>query len=137
MATWADVRAAALALPEVEETTSWRQPCFKVRGKWFTGLSPHEDGALVMRCDADERPMMLESRPDVFWITPHYERSGGYVLARLEAIDRDELAARVEDAWLIAAPPGLLRERGLMDDRVAGGAEVERVRARRKPPRNG
>ena len=108
MATWDDVRAAARRLPETEEGTSWRQPALRVRGKWFAGLSPHEPGGLVLRCDADERALMLESRPDLYWLTPHYEGSAGYVLVRLEAIGRGELAERLEDAWALAAPKRLL-----------------------------
>lgn len=107
MATWQDVRELALALPEVEESTSWRQPCFKVRGKWFSGMSPHEEGALVLRCDPDEKPLILDSQPGVFYVTPHYENWAG-VLARLEAIDRDSLRERLEDSWLLSAPAGLV-----------------------------
>ena len=106
MAGWEDVRELALALPEVEEGTSWRKPSFRVRGKWFAGESPHERGALVLRCDPDERPLMLASQPDVYWITPHYH-DPRYVLVRVEAIDRAELADRVADAWSIAAPKRL------------------------------
>jgi hypothetical protein len=110
MATWRDVRLLGLALPEVEEGTSWHQPALRVRRKWFAGMSPHEDGALVLRCDPDERPLMLEARPDVYYLTPHYE-SGGYALARLKAIGRRDLRERLEDAWAIAAPPKLVAER--------------------------
>ena len=109
MATWDDVRELALALPEVEESTSYRQPCFKVRGKWFTGMSPSEDGALVLRCDPEEKELILESSPDVFYVTPHYSGWAG-VLARLDAIDRAELAIRLEDAWLLSAPKKLADE---------------------------
>ncbi len=110
MATWDDVRELALALAEVEETTSWRRPAFKVAGKWFAGESPHERGALVLRCDADEVPFMLESQPDVFWQTPHYAGSP-YVLVHVDAIDPEELQARLEDAWALGAPKRLLRNR--------------------------
>jgi hypothetical protein len=39
----------------------------------------------------------------VYFETPHYH---GYpaVLIRLEQIDRDELAERIEDAWLTRVP---------------------------------
>ena len=110
MATWSDVREAALALPEVEQATSRGRPSFKVRGKWFAGESPHEPGALVVKCDADEVPLMLATRPDVYWLTPHYEGSA-YVLVRVEAVDRRELAERLEDAWLLAGPTRRVAER--------------------------
>jgi hypothetical protein len=35
MATWEDVRRIALALPDVEESSSYRHPAFKVNGRPF------------------------------------------------------------------------------------------------------
>lgn len=93
MATWDDVRRIASALPETEEGTSWRQPSFRVAGRWFVGMSAQE-----------ERAFMLDARPDVFWLTPHYEPTGRYVLVRLGRVDTDELSERIVDSWLIAAP---------------------------------
>jgi len=107
VATWEDVRDLALALPEAEESTSFRKPAYKVAGKAFAWESPHERGALVLRCDALELPFILASNPDAFYVTPHYD---GYpmVLVRLEAIDREVLAGRLEDSWAIGAPKRLL-----------------------------
>ena len=34
MATWADLKKLALALPEAEESTTYRKPAFKV-GSWL------------------------------------------------------------------------------------------------------
>jgi hypothetical protein len=103
------VRAAALALPEVEEATAWGQPCFKVAGKTFVNMSPHEAGALVVRVDHAEKPFLIESRPDVYFDTRHY---AGYaaLLVRLEAIDEDELRERIIDAWLLKAPRRLVAD---------------------------
>jgi hypothetical protein len=107
VATWEDVRELALALPEAEESTSYRKPAFKVGGKAFAWESPHEHGALVLRCDALELPFILESDSAAFYVTPHYD---GYpmVLVRVDAIDREELSGRLEDSWAIAAPKRLL-----------------------------
>ena len=98
------VRDLALALPDVEESTSWGAPSLKVRGRWFAGLSPHKEaaGALVIRCDPDERPLMLDTQPELFYVTPHYEGAAGYVLVRLETATADDLRDRLEDAWQIA-----------------------------------
>lgn len=98
MATWPDVLRVVLALPETEESTSYRMPCAKVRGRTFLNMSPHEDGALVLRCPVEETELLLAARPDVYFLTPHYEGSD-CVLARLAVIDGDELAGRVEDAY--------------------------------------
>ncbi|HEX7254514.1 MAG TPA: MmcQ/YjbR family DNA-binding protein [Gaiellaceae bacterium] len=101
---WDEVRELALALADAEETTSWGHPSFKVRGKWFAGMSPHREaeGALVIRCDPDERPLMLAGEPELFYVTPHYENYPRVVLVRLEAATAENLRDRIEDSWLIA-----------------------------------
>ena len=107
MATWEDVRAAAAALPGTEEGTSWRQPSFRVAGKWFVGMSAHEDGAVVVRCDPDERPLLLEADPQAYYLTAHYEPGGRWLLVRLEDVAPDDLRERVLDSWLLVAPKRL------------------------------
>jgi hypothetical protein len=106
MVTWDDVRRLALELPEVEEGTSWGAPCFKVRGKTFAGVSRHE-GAIWTRCDRDERPLLVESNPDAYRLTPHFERSPAYLLIWLDHADEDDVRERLIDAWLIQAPKRL------------------------------
>ena len=101
---WDEVRDLALELPEVEVSTSWGHPSLKVRGKWFAGMSPHKEaaGALVIRCDPDERPLMLAGEPELFHVTPHYENYPRVVLVRLETATAEVLRDRLEDAWQIA-----------------------------------
>jgi hypothetical protein len=106
MATWKDVRKLALALPGVEEGTTYGKLAFKVDGKRFAWDSPSEPGSLVLKCDIDERPLMIESRPETFFVTPHYE-SYPMVLVRLENADPEELLDRIEESWLITAPKKL------------------------------
>jgi hypothetical protein len=109
MADWDTVRELALVFPGAEEDTSHSQPAFRVRGKLFVWMSPHEQGALCVRVDPDEKDFLLASNPDAYFTTSHYE---GYpaVLVRLERIDRAELAERIEDAWLLRAPKRLVDE---------------------------
>jgi hypothetical protein len=126
MATWDDVRELALALPDVEEGTAWRKLAFRVRGKFFAGESTHEPGALVLRCDRDEQDFMVAAQPDVYWETPHYAGTG-YVLVRVESIERDELAGRLEDSWALATRSRARR------GRPAAGAERRPARSRRRP----
>jgi hypothetical protein len=104
--TWDDVRRLALALPGAEEGTTYRKPAFKVRGKTFAWESPHERGQLVLYCDIGERPLMIESRPDMFFVTPHYA-AYPMVLVRLEQADAEELADRIEESWVLRAPAEL------------------------------
>jgi hypothetical protein len=108
VATWKTVRRIALSLPEAEEVPGDR-PSFRVRGKLFAWKSRDRDGAtLAIRVDRDEKPMMLESRPDLFFETSHYNGYPG-VLVHLDAIDEAELREWLEDAWLIQAPKTLAK----------------------------
>lgn len=106
MATWEDVRLLARELPEVEEGPGWGGKCFRVRKKWFVGMSGREENALVVRVDLDERPLLIDSDPGVYFLTPHYER-GSYLLVRLDEVTTDDLRERILDAWLLAAPKRL------------------------------
>jgi len=108
VATWADVRELGLALTEVEEGTSYRQPALRVAGKWFAAMSPHEQGALVLHCDPAERPLMTAANEAVYYVTPHYE-AYPLVLVRLDAIEREELHGRLLDSWLLRAPERIRR----------------------------
>jgi hypothetical protein len=103
VADWDTVRELALAFPEVEESTGV-QRAYSVRGKGFAWQARERDGGgLAVRVDRDEKPLILESNPDVYYDPPHY-RGFPAVNVRLERIGRDELAERLEDAWLIQAP---------------------------------
>jgi hypothetical protein len=98
VATWPDVLRLALVLPGAEQSTHYGKPAVKVGGRFFTCMSSHEPGALVVPCPAPEARLLCASLPDVYYLTPHYE-GGDAVLARLDAIDEEELAGRVEDAY--------------------------------------
>ena len=104
MPTFEDVAALALELPEVIESTSYGTPALKVgkRGGLIARLRG-EDGALVLRIDPDEREALLADRPEVYYLTPHYE-GAPYVLVRLEVADLAELGDLVFEAWQAVAP---------------------------------
>jgi hypothetical protein len=107
---WDTVRELASALPEADEEPLQSRPAFRVRGKLFVWMSPHKEatGAFVVRADPDEKHLLLESNPDVYFTTPHYEKWAG-VLIRPERIGREELRERIEDSWLLVAPKRLAR----------------------------
>jgi hypothetical protein len=101
--TWDDVIAIGVRFPEVEETKWFGTPALKCRGKGMCRLRTNPD-ALVMRVlDLADRDALLLGRPDVFFITPHYD-DWPYLLVRLDVIDREQLEELIEDAWRLRAP---------------------------------
>lgn len=104
----ATVRHIVASLPGTEEGTSYGTASWKVRGKFFARLRD-SDTVLVAKVDKGEKRLLMESEPEIFFQTPHYE-GYGYVLVRLAAIDDDELAEVLEDAWRLAAPKRLVNE---------------------------
>jgi hypothetical protein len=105
--TWDDLVALARGLPEFEESTSYGRPALKVRGKFFAALRTNPD-AVVVKCDLEEKPLLLEARPDILFETPHYH-GWPYMLVSLEA-SLDDLREFLEDSWLLAAPKGLAKQ---------------------------
>ncbi len=106
MSDWATVRALALSFPEVE-AGSGNRAAFSVRGKGFAWEARERDGGgLAVRVDRDEKELILDSNPDVYFTSPHYTGFPA-VQVRVEAIADEELRERLEDAWLIQAPKRL------------------------------
>jgi hypothetical protein len=104
MPSWNDVRRISLTFPNAEETTSYRQPCFKVNGRPFVNVGRVE-GAIVTRAPDAERDLLINARPDAYFVTDHY-LGWEAVLVRLDAVDENELAGRLEDSYaFIASKP--------------------------------
>jgi hypothetical protein len=100
------VRAAALALPGVEDGTSYGTPALKVRGKLLVRLK--EDGeSFVLIVDFDTRDILMKADPETFYITDHYR---GYraVLVRFVTLAPEDLPGLLEQAWRQVAPKRLV-----------------------------
>ena len=106
MVTFAEVRELALALPKATEGTSYGSPAFKVRGKLFARLRKEGD-VLVVKADSDLRDALMQMAPDIYFITPHYEK-WPFVLVRLPNMEREELRERLVESWQMSAPKRLL-----------------------------
>lgn len=109
MPTWDDVVRIATALPEVEETTSYRTPSLKVRKKGFARLRTEAEGGLMLKCPMEEKEALLASGDPAFFTTPHYDGYGS-ILVDLDVIDEARLAELIEDAWRGSAPATLRRK---------------------------
>jgi hypothetical protein len=106
VATWETVRELVAAFPEVEESFEGRRT-WRVRGKLFAWEARERDGGgLAVRVDREEKQLILEGDPEVYFTSPHYRGYPG-IQIRLDAIEVEELRSRLEDAWLIQAPKRL------------------------------
>jgi len=69
------VRKIGLALPGVEESTSFGAPSLKVRGQLLACIPTNksaEAGSLLVRVDFEDRAELLTAAPDVYYVTDHY-----------------------------------------------------------------
>lgn len=119
--------AAATRLPAIEEGTSYGTPALKIRGKLIARIKDRD--TLVMRCTLDEKELLIEAFPEIYFETDHY-RGWPWVLIRLARIGKQELAGRLERAWRMQAPKTLIA--ALNAANAAAGSEPTRP-ARRRP----
>lgn len=103
------VARCAARLPEVERSTSYGAPSLKVKGKSFVRMKEKMDNVLVVMVPLGLKEALIEAEPGKYFETPHY---AGYpaMLVRLDALNDDELANRLECAWLEKAPKRLANE---------------------------
>ncbi len=112
--TWDEVRVLALALPGVEDALSYGTPALKVRvGAKLKLLArlKEDGGSIVLSTEPEEKELLLEAEPDVFFQTPHYE-GWPTLLARLSALGPDRLAPLLERSWRRVASAKLRAQRG-------------------------
>lgn len=105
--TYEDVRELGLALPGVEDSTSYGTPALKVKGRLIVRLK--EDGeTLVVRIGFEDRQKRIEADPQVFFVTDHYLNYPA-MLVRLPLVRRDVLRGLLEGAWERMAPKSLVK----------------------------
>ncbi|HEV8037751.1 MAG TPA: MmcQ/YjbR family DNA-binding protein [Bryobacteraceae bacterium] len=101
MVTFEQVRKIALALPNVEESTSYGTAAFKTNGKLLARLK--EDGdSLVVGTTFEEREEMLAEDPETYYITDHYLKYP-WILIRLSRVSPDALRDLMNRALRLAS----------------------------------
>jgi hypothetical protein len=119
-----DVRRIALALPQVVEDPD--HFAFSVLGAakpkgiawvWLERIDPKkarvpQPEVLAVRVSGEtEKQALLASDPEVFFTEPHYNGFPA-VLVRLGAVDVDQLAELIKEAWRCQAPRKLVEASG-------------------------
>jgi hypothetical protein len=107
--TFALVRKLALALPGVEEGTSYGTPGFKVCGKFLTRLRNEDDSLVFKVSSIEEREFLIRTDPAMYFITEHY-RDYPAVLVRLATVELTVVAQLLEESWRRSAPRKLIVE---------------------------
>jgi hypothetical protein len=110
MATWDDIRAIAVTLPETVETSprewrardkslAWERPLRKADREALGADAPDGDILGVRVADVGVAEALVADDPAVYFRTPHF---AGYpaVLVRLDVIAPEELRDLLRDAWL-------------------------------------
>ena len=125
MATAADLRALALALPEAYEDTHRGKPAFRVNKRIFAmlgvetpggardGFFAHLSGArpvVGLKLDRDDQLNMIAAFPEAVGQTETYGHHG-WTYVWLDVIDPDGLAMLVRLAWTCVAPKRLSKPR--------------------------
>ena len=102
--TLEDVAEIALAYPGVEEGTSYGTRAWRVGKKFMMRAKEKMDDVLVVGVDnLDEKELLLEQAPELYFTTDHYN---GYpaLLLRVGKMNKRELKALIERSWRRAAP---------------------------------
>jgi hypothetical protein len=103
--TWEEVVAHALALPGTELTTYYGGPAVKANGHPL--VTPgREDGSFCLHIGQDTKAILIETDPDTFWQTAHYE-GWPSVLVRYDSPDPERVLAMIEASrdWAMRRKP--------------------------------
>jgi hypothetical protein len=117
MATFEDVRAIAMALPEVEEHKTWGTDInWRVRNKMFVITGDEGSTGATIKASLDAQADLIDLDPETFTKAAYVGRFG-WVNVVLQRVDIPLLEELVRNAWRATAPaklrvalPGELRD---------------------------
>jgi hypothetical protein len=107
--TFDDVRAIALTWPEVEDGTSYGTAALKVRKKLLARIKEDDDALVMLGVPQEERAMLCENEPRVFYFTDHY-RDYPTVLIRLSKAKRGHVEPLLRRRWRALASKAAVRK---------------------------
>ena len=112
MPTWEDVRAIAMALPEVEERVTWGTDItFRIRDKMFAVGAEGAEGVTIKASIAVQAEL-IDLDPETFRSAAYVGRFG-WVDVNLARVDEAMLEGLLRSAWRSTAPARL---RGLVPE---------------------
>jgi len=108
------LRQLCLALPEATERLSHGEPTWFVQGKktFVTYANHHHDDRLAFWCAAPDgaQDALVGSDPERFFVPPYVGHRGWLGVYLDVAVDWDQIADLVTDAYRVVAPKRLVAE---------------------------
>lgn len=126
--TFDTVRTIGLALPDVEEDTTYGVSSLKVHGKMFACPAMNrsaEPGSLAIRIDFDRREELIAADPETYYITDHYVNYPT-MLVRLSRVHPDALRDLLVMAWQFVSAGVKRRGRPTRRSRASGTRALRR-----------
>jgi len=109
MVTVDDVRALALTLPRTTEHLIRDRVKFRVKQLVYVSFS-RDETLMGFGFPKEERAFLVESEPDKFQLPAASDLRYNWVVARLAALDVDEMTELVTDAWAMCVPKSVARD---------------------------
>lgn len=108
MITIDQIRAAALALPEVVERASYGgRPSWRAGPRMFAWVREDPEALVVWVDSVEDKHALIATSPQTFFTTSHYDGQP-IVLVNLDTIDIDEARELIIDSWRARAPKKLV-----------------------------
>ena len=115
-----EVRRLALTLPRTTEHLIRDRVKFRVGRLVYVGFS-RDETLMGFGYPKEERDELVAARPEVFQLPGMADLRYNWVVARLDALDPDEMSELVTDAWRMCVPK-----------KVAAAYDLESVSERRR-----
>jgi hypothetical protein len=104
-----EVREFALGLPRSYEALVRDRIKFRVGRIVYVSFS-RDETVMGFAFPREERPMLVETRPEKFLMPGQSDLRYNWVLVRMDAIDADEMRELVLDAWQMVVPKRVAEE---------------------------
>jgi len=105
-----EIRELALTLPRTSVHIIHDRLKFRVGAIVYVALS-RDETTMGFAFPKDERAALVAAEPDKFFMPSASDMRFNWVQVRLDAIDRDEMAELVTEAWRMVVPKKVAAER--------------------------
>lgn len=103
------VRQTALSFPGVEEYLAFGRPTWRLNGRLLACITKIDPDTLCVKVlDKLERDFLLDTQPDIYYLTPQYANFEA-LLVRIPNVESPDLHSLIEQIWLAYAPKRLLK----------------------------